>query len=45
MVTISGDVVENFELTDNAVEESVVVVTGLSKATQVKTQPCAGACY
>jgi iron complex outermembrane recepter protein len=38
-VVINGDVVENFELTDNAVEESVVVVTGLSKATQVKHSP------
>jgi iron complex outermembrane receptor protein len=38
-VAISGDVVENFELSDNAVEESVVVVTGLSKATQVKRSP------
>ncbi|HEY4148282.1 MAG TPA: carboxypeptidase-like regulatory domain-containing protein, partial [Chitinophagaceae bacterium] len=32
-VSISGAVTENFELADNAVEESVVVVTGLSKAT------------
>jgi iron complex outermembrane recepter protein len=38
-VVISGEVVENFELTDNEVEESVVVVTGLSKATQVKRSP------
>ncbi|MBS1565920.1 MAG: TonB-dependent receptor, partial [Bacteroidetes bacterium] len=38
-VTINGDVEENFELADNAVEESVVVVTGLSKATQVKRSP------
>ena len=38
-VRISGDVVENFELVDNAVEESTVVVTGLSKATQVKHSP------
>lgn len=38
-VTINGEVTENFELTDNAVEESVVVVTGLSKATQVKHSP------
>ncbi|HSC36258.1 MAG TPA: TonB-dependent receptor plug domain-containing protein, partial [Chitinophagaceae bacterium] len=38
-VTISGSVVEDFELADNAVEESVVVVTGLSKATQVKRSP------
>lgn len=38
-VVISGDVVENFELADNAVEESVVVVTGVSKATQIKRSP------
>ncbi len=38
-IAINGDVVENFELADNAVEESVVVVTGLSKATQVKHSP------
>jgi len=38
-VTINGTVEENFELSDNAVEESVVVVTGLSKATQVKRSP------
>ncbi len=38
-VVIKDDVVENFELADNAVEESVVVVTGLSKATQVKRSP------
>ncbi|MEP7279865.1 MAG: TonB-dependent receptor [Bacteroidota bacterium] len=38
-VTIRGDAVENFELIDFAVEESVVVVTGLSKATQVKHSP------
>jgi len=38
-VIVSGDVVANFELTDNAVEESEVVITGLSKATQVKHSP------
>lgn len=38
-VTINGDVTENFELTDNAVEESPVVVTGISKATQIKRSP------
>src|ERR1700712_2254796 len=38
-IVVNGDVIENFELTDNAVEESVVVVTGLSKATQVKRSP------
>ena len=38
-IYINGAVVENFELTDNDVEESVVVVTGLSKATQVKRSP------
>jgi iron complex outermembrane receptor protein len=30
---------ENFELSDNPVEEAVVVVTGLSKATQIKRSP------
>ena len=38
-VTINGAVTENFTLADNAVEESVVVVTGLSKATQIKRSP------
>ncbi|MFT3933204.1 MAG: TonB-dependent receptor [Chitinophagaceae bacterium] len=38
-VVINGNVTENFELTDNAVEESAVVVTGVSKATQVKRSP------
>ncbi len=38
-VTVNGAVEDNFELADNAVEESVVVVTGLSKATQVKRSP------
>jgi len=38
-VVITGNVVENFELTENIVEESAVVVTGVSKATQVKRSP------
>jgi iron complex outermembrane recepter protein len=38
-IYINGAVIENFQLADNAVEESVVVVTGLSKATQVKRSP------
>ncbi len=38
-VIINGAVEENFELENNIVEESAVVVTGLSKATQVKRSP------
>ncbi|MEO5892094.1 MAG: TonB-dependent receptor [Ferruginibacter sp.] len=38
-VTVSTSAVENFELEDNIVEESAVVVTGLSKATQIKRSP------
>lgn len=38
-VSINGDVTEDFALTDNAVEESPVVVTGISKATQIKRSP------
>jgi iron complex outermembrane receptor protein len=38
-VLIRGIVVENFELAIQAIEESVVVVTGLSKATQIKRSP------
>ena len=38
-VVINGNVVEDFELVDNVVEESAVVVTGVSKATQVKRSP------
>ena len=38
-IVINGNVTENFELMDNAVEESAVVVTGVSKATQVKRSP------
>ncbi|HEY4207055.1 MAG TPA: TonB-dependent receptor [Puia sp.] len=38
-VTISGPVSENFSLSDEYVEESPVVVTGLSKATQIKRNP------
>lgn len=38
-VTISGPVTQDFTLSDSYVEESPVVVTGLSKATQIKRSP------
>jgi iron complex outermembrane receptor protein len=38
-VAVNGSTVANFELTDEYVEESPVVVTGLSKATQIKRSP------
>jgi iron complex outermembrane receptor protein len=38
-VTISGPVAQDFSLSDEYVEESPVVVTGLSKATQIKRNP------
>jgi iron complex outermembrane receptor protein len=38
-VFIKGSTTSNFELTDEFVEESPVVVTGLSKATQIKRSP------
>jgi len=38
-VTVSGPVTQDFTLTDAYVEESAVVVTGLSKATQIKRNP------
>ncbi|MBN9383962.1 MAG: TonB-dependent receptor [Chitinophagaceae bacterium] len=38
-VSISGPVTRDFVLTDQYVEESPVVVTGLSKATQIKRSP------
>lgn len=38
-VTINGSVDQNFELPEKVVEESEVVVTGLSKATQIKRSP------
>jgi iron complex outermembrane receptor protein len=38
-VTINGPIVQDFALTDQYVEESPVVVTGLSKATQIKRSP------
>jgi iron complex outermembrane receptor protein len=38
-VTISGPIVQDFSLSDEYVEESPVVVTGLSKATQIKRSP------
>src|SRR5258708_8088551 len=39
MVTISGPVTLDFTLSDQSIEESPVVVTGLSKATQIKRSP------
>ena len=38
-VTISGPITQDFSLSDEYVEESPVVVTGLSKATQIKRSP------
>ena len=38
-VTVNGNTTVNFELADEFVEESPVVVTGLSKATQIKRSP------
>jgi iron complex outermembrane receptor protein len=38
-VTVSGPVTADFMLSDEYVEESPVVVTGLSKATQIKRSP------
>ncbi|HTI94475.1 MAG TPA: TonB-dependent receptor, partial [Puia sp.] len=38
-VVVSGPVTADFSLTDSYVEESAVVVTGLSKATQIKRNP------
>ena len=38
-VTVSGPVTQDFSLSDEYVEESPVVVTGLSKATQIKRSP------
>jgi len=38
-VVVSGPVTADFSLTDAYVEESAVVVTGLSKATQIKRNP------
>jgi iron complex outermembrane receptor protein len=38
-VTINGAVEENFVLSENVIEESEVVVTGLSKATQIRRSP------
>jgi len=38
-LSISGPVTQDFVLTDQFVEESPVVVTGLSKATQIKRSP------
>ncbi len=38
-VTITNATVENFELEISAIEESEVVITGLSKATQIRRSP------
>ncbi len=38
-VIVNGSTVEDFELSDNTIEESPVVVTGLSKATQIRRSP------
>src|SRR4030081_3230549 len=38
-VYINGAVIENFELQENVIEESEVVITGLSKATQIRRSP------
>jgi iron complex outermembrane recepter protein len=38
-VTISGPITQDFVLSDEYMEESPVVVTGLSKATQIKRSP------
>ncbi len=38
-VVVNGISVENFQLDENIIEESAVVVTGLSKATQIKRSP------
>jgi iron complex outermembrane recepter protein len=38
-VSINGSTTENFQLTENIVEESEVVVTGVTKATQLKRNP------
>jgi iron complex outermembrane receptor protein len=38
-VVVSGPITLNFTLDDSYVEESAVVVTGLSKATQIKRNP------
>lgn len=38
-VIINGSVQQNFELPEKVVEESEVVVTGLSKATQIRRSP------
>ena len=38
-VSINGATEQNFELAENVVEESEIVVTGLSKATQIRRSP------
>lgn len=38
-ITVGGSAAENFQLADEAVEENTVVVTGTSKATQIKRNP------
>lgn len=39
MITVSGPVIQDFVLSDQYVEESPVVVTGQSKATQIRQSP------
>ena len=38
-IIVNGVTIENFQLEENVIEESAVVVTGLSKATQIKKSP------
>jgi iron complex outermembrane receptor protein len=38
-VTVKGTTTADFDLSDQAIEESPVVVTGISKATQIKRSP------
>lgn len=38
-ITVKGTTIANFELADQLIEESTVVVTGVSKATQIKRNP------
>jgi iron complex outermembrane recepter protein len=38
-VIIQGSTIENFELSESTLQESPVVITGLSKATQIKRTP------
>ena len=38
-VLVNGDVNENFQLDDNYIEQDAVVITGSSKAVQIKRNP------